>query len=127
MMRIDSLLRLSGRVLLTGLFAAILLAPSSPVQAAENDSGNAQHVQQAPGGKEQVDTVKKGTGIQRDNACFEDKGCMARTQTGDPAFNGGTCTSGMVCVYPGASCALGGAKHCRTWNLGGGNCTCACM
>ena len=61
------------------------------------------------------------------NYCADEQGCMGHTATGEAAVNGGTCTSGIACNSPGASCVIGGAKKCRNWNLGGGNCTCACM
>ena len=54
-------------------------------------------------------------------------GCMGHAAAGEAAINGGTCTTGLVCNTPGASCVIGGAKRCRNFNMGGGNCTCACM
>ena len=59
--------------------------------------------------------------------CSDEHGCMGHPANGEAAVNGGTCTSGIACNNPGASCVIGGAKKCRNYNMGGGNCTCACM
>lgn len=125
MIRTGSLLIFGGRVALMGLFAAVL-ASSSPVHAADIVPPNAQAAQQAIEGKQKGE--KEGAISKTPNDCFEDKGCMARTATSsDKATDGVTCTSGMACVYPGTSCVIGGSKHCKNFDLGGGNCTCACM
>jgi len=110
-----------GSLLALGLIAAALAVPL-PVQAADQ-LAQKQSGQQAPG-------MQKGDGIpSTPQECIKDKGCLAQDQSGQTASNDGvTCTSGMACTFEGASCAIGGTRHCKTWDLdGAGNCTCACV
>lgn len=56
----------------------------------------------------------------------EEAGCMGHPASGEKSISGTTCTSGTACNSPGASCALGGTRHCKNIDTGGGNCVCAC-
>jgi len=119
----------TGSLLTLGLFAAVLAYPLS-IQAGEkpNQAQSEQRVsdkQQDKGGQK----IKEPDGPED---CFLDKGCLAQTVTatsGQKSIQGTTCKTGtMACSFPLASCAMGGTKHCRTYDLNGqGNCTCACI
>lgn len=57
----------------------------------------------------------------------EDHGCLGHPARGEAAANGGNCSGGIACNVPGSNCVTNGTMVCKTWNMGGGTCTCACM
>lgn len=148
MMRIGSLLTL-------GLFATFLAQPL-PVQAAENPNPGKSASDRQHNEKGAKETGLSGIQpspedcanllAQLNEGCVANpEGCaklVARSQPGegcmahvvvagkiDKSMQGTTCNNGtMACNNPGASCVLGGSKHCKTSDLNGqGNCTCVCI
>lgn len=134
MTKIRNLLTSGSRVILVGLFATVL-AQTSTIQAMAADSGSTKSEPQASDIKQESDKDTQGRGESPGvppgpDDCFKDKGCMTQTVTttsGQRSTTGTTCRSGVACTTPGASCALGGTMRCKTIDLGGQNCTCACI
>ena len=144
-----------GSLLILGLFATFLAQPL-PVQAAENpnpgkSASDRQHNQtgekeKGPSGiRDKPDNcanslaqLQEGCKAHPEN-CAKlvaesqgQEGCMSHlVVAGKPetSMQGTACNNGtMACNNPGASCVLGGSRHCRTSDLNGqGNCTCVCI
>jgi hypothetical protein len=126
MARLLNLLMSGSRFLIVGLFVTVL-SQTPTIQAVAADSGSMESKSQVSDSKQKADKDRE---VPREvDECFKDKGCLAQTVTstsGQKSSTGTTCRSGMACTSPGASCSLGGTMHCRTIDLGGGNCACAC-
>ena len=122
-----------GSLLTLVLFAAFLAQPS-PVQAMEkpDPAQSGEHASEAQQKDKSGKHTEKRGGIPDVEDCILDQGCLAHVVTAaktEKSMQGTTCKNGtMACNHPGASCAIGGTRHCRTFDLNAaGNCTCACI
>src|SRR5690349_19575942 len=114
-MRKSCLLTIAGSIFLSGIFVTALFQSSTAV--AEMSSSGEQSGTQSSKGEQSGDN--KGTGIPKSpQECVKDKGCLSQTASGQTSIQGTTCSTGMVCTNPGASCSLNGMK-CRTYDFGG--------
>src|SRR5215831_7518960 len=122
-----------GLIVLAGFFAALLL--QAPLALNINIASAADMTEQDVSkqgliAKEGEAQAAMQGGSSKDDPCIKNKnishGCMIMDGSGHSS-DGATCTSGVACASEGSNCAFGGTRHCTTHDLGGGNCTCACM
>ena len=92
--------------------------PAHPDMTAEkmNDNRNEDYVVPVAGGT-----------ASSDKKCGPGAPCLTTSPSGKSAVDGTQCSSGVACLHPGTQYCNYNTGTCTTVNLGGGNCSCACV
>ena len=134
MNRTSRILGSAGNLLLVCLLASVFLYPSLLMAAEKGTSGQSGKSAISEEGGIAENPAAAAKALKEAEDCMNKHlkgvrgagGCLVHGASNEQSIQGTNCTSGMTCNSPGSPCGFGG-RTCKNYDMGGGNCTCACL